>query len=75
MAVKARRTVRIPIELNEGAIDSLHATHTPYQTCQNRTVEYCWPDHPKRPTDLCTSKGDAEAALYRRARKHISSGS
>jgi len=70
MVVKARRTVCIPLELNGNAIDSLHATRDPYQTCQNRTIEYCWPDHPKRPDDLCTSKGDAEAALYHPLREH-----
>ncbi|GGL44860.1 transposase [Halarchaeum grantii] len=64
MVVKARRTVRIPLRLSEDDRDSLHATHAPYQDCQNETVDYCWPDRPKRPGDLSTSKGDAEAALY-----------
>jgi IS605 OrfB family transposase len=45
-------------------VADLHATYRPYQHCQNRAVDWCWPDQPTQPDDLTTSKGDAEDALY-----------
>ena len=64
MSVKANRTVRIPLSVPDQRVDDLHATHNLYQYCQNRTVDWCWPDTPTHPDDLKTSKGDAEDALY-----------
>ncbi|MDB2246508.1 transposase [Halorubrum ezzemoulense] len=64
MSVKANRTVRIPLSVPDQRADDLHATHNPYQYCQNRTVDWCWPDAPTHPDDLKTGKGDAEDALY-----------
>lgn len=43
---------------------SLHATHLPYQYCQTRAVEYCWPDLPRHSDDLCTAKSTVEEGLY-----------
>ena len=63
MSVKANRTVRIPLSVPDQRVDDLHATHNLYQYCQNRTVDWCWPDTPTHPDDLKTSKGDAEDAL------------
>jgi IS605 OrfB family transposase len=64
MAVKARRTVRIPLDPSDADARCLHATHLPYLHCQHRAVEYCWPTTPKRPSDLITDKGEVEEALY-----------
>ena len=64
MSVKAQRTVPIPLTVPDDRVADLHATYDPYQHCQNRTVDWCWPNQPKQPDDLTTSKGDAEDALY-----------
>jgi len=64
MSVKARRTVRIPLDVDEEDAVRLHATHLPYLHCQQRAVDYCWPDQPKQPDDLVTEKGEVEDALY-----------
>ena len=69
MSVKARRTVRIPLAVDAADAVRLHATHLPYQHCQQRAVEYCWPDQPKQPDDLVTSKKEAEDALYSKLRE------
>ena len=67
--VEATRTVRIPLIVPADRRDDLHQTRPKYQHCQNRTVEYCWPDTPTQPDDLITNKGDAEAALYDQLRE------
>lgn len=64
MAVKATRTVRIPLEVSNEDAFSLHATHPFYQYCQNRAVNHCWPTRPKHPDDLLTDKKEIEDALY-----------
>jgi len=69
MSVKANRTVRIPLIVPDDRVDDLHATYSPYQHCQNRTVDWCFPDTPTQPDDLTTSKGDAEDALYHELRE------
>ena len=61
--VEAARTVRIPLIVPADRRDDLHQTRPKYQHCQDKTVEYCWPDTPTQPDDLITDKGDAEAAL------------
>ena len=67
--VEATRTVRIPLIIPDDRRADLHQTRPKYRHCQNRTVEYCWPDNPKQPDDLITDKGDAEAALYDQLRE------
>lgn len=62
--MEARRTVRIPLVVDGEDAVLLHATHLPYQYCQQQAVEYCWPDQPKHPSDLVTSKKEVEDALY-----------
>lgn len=69
MSVEARRTVRIPLVVDEEDAALLHATHLPYLHCQQRAVEYCWPAQPKQPDDLVTSKQEAEGALYNTLRE------
>jgi len=69
MSVEARRTVRIPLDVNEEDAALLHATQLPYQYCQKRAVEYCWPTQPTQPSDLVRDKGEVEEALYDDLRK------
>ena len=66
--VEARRTVRLPLIIPDDRRDDLHQTRSKYRYCQNQTVDYCWPDTPKHPSDLLTSKREAEAALYDKLR-------
>ena len=67
--VEATRTVRLPLIIPDDRRDDLHQTRLNYRHCQNQTVDYCWPDAPKQPSDLTTDKGDAEAALYDQLRR------
>jgi len=67
--VDANRTVVLPLILPEGSTSDFHQTIRPYVYCQQETVDYCWPDTPKQPADLQTSKQDAENALYDRLRE------
>ena len=67
--VDANRTVVIPLILLEGSTSDFHQTIFPYVYCQQETVNYCWPDTPKQPDDLQTSKQAAEDALYDRLRE------
>lgn len=69
MSVEARRTVRIPLIIDEEDAVRLHATHLPYLHCQQRAVDYCWPTQPKQPDDLITSKTEVEDALYEELRE------
>ena len=66
--VEANRTVAIPLILPEESKSAFHQTILLYAYCQQETVEHCWPDNPKQPNDLQTSKQDAETALYDRLR-------
>ncbi len=66
--VEANRTVVIPLSVPEESRSDFHQTILPYVYCQQKTVEHCWPDAPKQPADLQTSKQDAEDALYDRLR-------
>ena len=66
--VEANRTVAIPLTLPEESKSDFHRTILLYAYCQQKTVEHCWPDTPKQPTDLQTSKQNAENALYDRLR-------
>lgn len=62
--VEASRTVCIPLIVPTGREGDLHRTYRHYQYCQQQTIEYCCPDHPKHPDGLCTSKRTAEDTLY-----------
>ena len=66
--VEANRTVALPLTLPEESKSAFHQTILLYAYCQQETVEHCWPDNPKQPNDLQTSKQDAETALYDRLR-------
>jgi IS605 OrfB family transposase len=66
--VEANRTIVIPLNIPEERKSDFHHTILPYAYCQQETVDYCWPDNPKRPDDLETSKQAAENALYDRLR-------
>jgi len=66
--VEANRTVAIPLTIPEEAKSDFHQTILPYAYCQQETVDHCWPDNPKQPSDLETSKQAAEDALYDRLR-------
>jgi len=66
--VEANRTVVIPLNVPEEYKGDFHHTITPYAYCQQETVEHCWPDNPKQPSKLETSKQAAENALYDRLR-------
>ncbi len=67
--VEANRTVVIPLNVPEESRSDFHRTILPYAYCQQEAVEHCWPDTPKQPDDLQTSKQDAEDALYDRLRE------
>jgi len=67
--VDANRTIVLPLILPEESTSDFHQTIRPYVYCQQETVDYCWPDRPKQPADLQTSKQDAENALYDRLRE------
>ena len=58
----------IPLSVPEESCSDFHQTIFPYAYCQRQAVEYCWPDTPKQPADLQTSKQAAEDALYNRLR-------
>lgn len=62
--VEANRTVAIPLTIPEESRSDFHQTILPYAYCQQQTVEHCWPNTPKQPDDLTTSKQAAENALY-----------
>jgi putative transposase len=66
--VEANRTVVIPLSVPEESRSDFHQTIVPYAYCQQEAIEHCWPDTPKQPDDLQTSKQDAEDALYDRLR-------
>jgi IS605 OrfB family transposase len=66
--VEASRTVVIPLRVSEESRSDFHQTILPYAYCQQEAVEHCWPETPKQPADLQTSKQDAEDALYDRLR-------
>ena len=66
--VEANRTVVIPLKVPEESRTDFHQTILPYAYCQQQTVNYCWPNTPKQPDDLQTSKQDAEDALYHQLR-------
>ena len=67
--VEANRTVVIPLNVPEESKADFHRTILPYTYCQQETVEHCWPETPKQPEDLQTSKQDAENALYDQLRE------
>lgn len=67
--VEANRTVALPLGIPEDRESDFHQTVWPYAYCQQETVNYCWPDTPKHPSDLETSKHTAENALYDRLRE------
>jgi hypothetical protein len=60
---KANRSVRIPLNPTPTEQERLCQTLQDYQYCRRRTLNYCW-DNPKQPSDLVTSKSQAEDALY-----------
>jgi hypothetical protein len=66
--VESNRTVAIPLNVTEESKSAFHHTILQYAYCQQETVEHCWPDNPRQPSDLETSKQDAENALYSRLR-------
>jgi IS605 OrfB family transposase len=63
----ANRTVPIPLNPTESEQERLRQTLEKYQYCRQKTLEYCW-NNPKRPSDLVTSKSQAEKALYHELR-------
>jgi exonuclease VII large subunit len=63
----ANRTVPIPLDPTENEQQRLRQTLKKYQYCRKQTLEYCW-DDPKQPSDLVTSKTQAEEALYHELR-------
>jgi len=65
--VDANRTIPIPVNPNEEQQECICHTLQDYQYCREQTVEYCW-DNPKQPSDLVTSKSQAEKALYHELR-------
>lgn len=67
--VEANRTICIPLIVPEESKSDFHQSILPYAYCQQKAVEYCWPDQPTQPTDLETSKQDAENALYDQLRE------
>lgn len=68
--VEANRTVAIPLIVPEKSQSAFHQTILPYAYCQQETVDHCWPNQPTHPSDLQTSKRDAENALYDRLREN-----
>ncbi len=66
--VEANRTVVIPLSVPEESRSDFHQTIVPYAYCQQEAVDHCWPETPKQPDDLQTSKQAAEDALYDRLR-------
>ena len=60
---KANRTVRIPVDPTQAEQERLRQTLEDYQYCRKQTLDYCW-NNPKQPSDLVTSKSQAEDALY-----------
>jgi len=63
--VEVNRTCIIPLEHpSSDAHAHFQQTQQKYQYCQNKTSDYCWPDTPKKPSDIETSKRDVENALY-----------
>jgi len=67
--VDANRTVVIPLTIPAESRSDFHQTILPYAYCQQEVVEHCWPETPKQPNDLQTSKQDAEDALYDQLRE------
>lgn len=63
----ANRTVPIPLNPTESEQERLCQTLEDYQYCRKQTLEYCW-NNPKQPSDLVTSKSQAEKALYHELR-------
>jgi IS605 OrfB family transposase len=66
--VEANRTIVIPLNIPEESKVNFHHTIFLYAYCQQETVDHCWPANPKQPSDLKTSKQDAENALYSQLR-------
>ena len=63
--MEANRTCIIPLEHpSSDQHERFQQTQDKYQHCQNRAGDYAWPDNPKRPGDLETSKQAVEDALY-----------
>ncbi len=66
MGVDAYRTAILPARVSGDTVQTLHDTAAQYTYCQNETVDYCWPDTPKQPDDLTTTKRDVRDAIYSR---------
>lgn len=63
--MEARRTCIIPLEHpTSDQHERFQQTQDRYQYCQNQASDYAWPDQPKRPSDLETSKQAVENAVY-----------
>lgn len=66
MVVDVYRTAPLPTRVSGDTVQALHDTAEQYYWCQNETVDYCWPDTPKQPSDLITTKREVRDAIYGR---------
>lgn len=66
MIVDTYRTAPLPARVSGETEDVLHDTAEQYYWCQTQTADFCWPDQPKHPDDLITTKRTARDAIYDR---------
>jgi putative transposase len=69
MVVDAYRTAPLPTQVNGDTVQALHDTAEQYYYCQNQTTDYCWPDHPTKPSDLITTKREVRDEIYARLKR------
>ncbi|MCY4732569.1 transposase [Natronomonas gomsonensis] len=69
MVVDAYRTAPLPTRVSGDTVQALHDTAEQYYYCQNQTTDFCWPDQPKKPSELITTKREVRDEIYARLKR------